>query len=742
MKRAFLHLLFVFLLGICPWVAKTQTVTGYIINRDGVPIEDAYIIHLSTDHHAHTNSKGQFQLTELEINDTIQIIHISYEDQFYKVEDVSKDLVITMIEDYFDLGEIVIGETMKRTNFLSYIDSKTTSVNSSQEVLRKVPGLFIGQHAGGGKAEQIFLRGFDIDHGTDINLTVDGMPVNMVSHAHGQGYADLHFVIPETIELIDFGKGPYYEDKGNFATAGYVGFQTKDQIENSFVKAEFGQFNTFRTTGMFSILNRNAHDAYVATEFISSDGPFESSQNFSRLNLFAKYTGQLSSDDKLSLTVSHFQSEWDASGQIPQRSVDDGSITRFGAIDDTEGGYTRRTNVNFEYEKTLSSGAFFKNRAYYSEYDFELFSNFTFFLEDPINGDQIRQFEDRQLFGVESVYNYEENYGFANTLLRAGVGFRNDLSKDNQLARTANRRTTLEQIRLGDINEKNIYSFASYELDFDRLSIQGALRWDYFNFNYISDLAPTFDRLVQANSVFSPKLNFIYNLNQQVQVFLKSGVGFHSNDTRIVLEQSVEDALPLAYGSDLGVSFKPIPTMFVDIALWYLFLEQEFVYVGDAGIVEPSGRTGRRGIDVGLRYQISNSLFLSGDFNYTHARSLDDPEGENLIPLAPSLTHVAGLNYKGKKFSASYNHRYLYDRAANEDNSIVAPGYFVSDVNANYSFGKINLGIVIENIFNTEWNEAQFATESRLRNETQSVEEIHFTPGTPFFAKGIVTFNF
>jgi outer membrane receptor protein involved in Fe transport len=210
----------------------------------------------------------------------------------------------------------------------------------------------------------------------------------------------------------------------------------------------------------------------------------------------------------------------------------------------------------------------------------------------------------------------------------------------------------------------------------------------------------------------------------------------------VILEQSVEDALPLAYGSDLGVSFKPIKNIFVDVALWYLFLEQEFVYVGDAGIVEPSGRTGRRGIDVGLRYQLSSKLFLSGDFNYTHARSLDDPEGENLIPLAPSMTHVAGLNYKGKKFSASYNHRYLRDRAANEDNSIVAHGYFISDVNANYSMGKINLGIAIENIFNTEWNEAQFATESRLRNETNSVEEIHFTPGTPFFMKGIVTFNF
>ncbi|MEO1653079.1 MAG: TonB-dependent receptor plug domain-containing protein, partial [Bacteroidota bacterium] len=249
-------------------------------------------------------------------------------------------------------------------------------VITAQEILRRVPGLFIGQHAGGGKAEQIFLRGFDIDHGTDVNLTVDGMPVNMVSHAHGQGYADMHFLIPETIDQIDFGKGPYYAHKGNFNTAGYVDFETKNRLDNSLVKLEYGRFNTFRSVGLFNLVNTEKNNAYLAAEYTLTDGPFDASQNFTRFNLMGKYTGQVSSRDRFSLLVSHFTSKWDASGQIPNRAVDAGLIGRFGAIDDTEGGSTTRTNVMGEFIRNLNANTFLKSHAFYSHYTFELFSNF------------------------------------------------------------------------------------------------------------------------------------------------------------------------------------------------------------------------------------------------------------------------------------------------------------------------------------------------------------------------------
>jgi outer membrane receptor protein involved in Fe transport len=247
----------------------------------------------------------------------------------------------------------------------------------------------------------------------------------------------------------------------------------------------------------------------------------------------------------------------------------------------------------------------------------------------------------------------------------------------------------------------------------------------------------------KLKAILSPKLNFYYNAKDNLQLYLKSGLGFHSNDARVVVANSGEDILPRSYGTDLGTIWKPFPKLVVNSALWYLFLEQEFVYVGDAGIVEPSGKTRRYGLDLGLRYQINDWLFLDSDATYTHARSIDEPEGEDLIPLAPDFTFTGGVSIDDfNGFSGGIRFRYLDDRPANEDNSIVAEGYFVTDFNINYRMKNVTLGLMVENLFDVDWNETQFATESRLQNETQSVEEIHFTPGTPFFIRGIVTYNF
>lgn len=241
----------------------------------------------------------------------------------------------------------------------------------------------------------------------------------------------------------------------------------------------------------------------------------------------------------------------------------------------------------------------------------------------------------------------------------------------------------------------------------------------------------------------SPKLNFYWDVKDNYQVFLKSGIGFHSNDTRVVVSNQGKDILPRAYGVDLGDIWKPFPNLVVNTTLWYLFLEQEFVYVGDAGIVEPSGKTERYGLDFGFRYQFNDWLFLDTDLTLTHARSVDDPKGQNYIPLAPAFTMAGGLSVNDwNGFSGGLRYRFIDDRPANEDNSIVAEGYFIADFNANYSFDKITIGFAIENLFDVDWNETQFATESRLKNEAQSVEEIHFTPGTPFFIKGTIAYRF
>lgn len=719
-----------------------QIQKGIVKDASGIPIENAYIVNVNSKSHAHSNEFGSFGIDKTSSGDVFEISALGYKKANFTLK--TDDAVFVLENDVYSLEQVVIQPKLNAMNVITKIDLLTAPVNSSQEILRKVPGLFIGQHAGGGKAEQIFLRGFDIDHGTDVAISVDGLPVNMVSHAHGQGYADLHFVIPETIEKIDFGKGTYYANKGDFATAGYVGFQTKEAVDKSVVSVEMGQFNTFRTVGIFNLLeNKKNQKAYFATEYVLTDGPFESPQNFKRINLFGKYTGVLSDKSKLTLIGSRFSSKWDASGQIPQRLIDNGTISRFGSVDDTEGGNTSRTNFNVAYTKSIDENTFIKSNVFYSNYQFELYSNFTFFLEDPVNGDQIRQKENRNIYGWNAEINKKVTFNETNALLQLGFGFRADETTDTELSHTLNRRTTLEVLKLGDIDQTNIFSYWNAEFEFGKLKINPAIRMDYFKFNYQDKLAATYDTQTENKVKFSPKLNFMYSQTANFQLYLKSGLGFHSNDTRVVVANAGKKILPTAIGTDLGTIFKPFPRLMVNAALWYLQLQEELVYVGDAATVEISGRTKRMGIDFGLRYQLSDYLFLDTDLNYTYARSIDAPQGENYIPLAPDFTATAGLNtakYKG--FSGGLHYRYLKSRPANEDNSIEAKGYMVSDINLNYEYGNITFGLSAENIFDTQWNETQFATESQLQNETQSVEEIHFTPGTPFFLKGKLSYRF
>jgi len=724
----------------------SQRLKGVIIDGNNQPLEAAYVYNLNSETHAHSSANGRFVLDKNKIGDSLKVGLLGYKNQILVLEEkaLTSGITITLQEKTFQLEELHLNEQLNALNTISRLDLSIDPVNSSQEVLRKVPGLIIGQHAGGGKAEQLFLRGFDIDHGTDVAISVDGMPVNMVSHAHGQGYSDLHFLIAETVNKIDFGKGSYYANKGDFNTAGYVDFSTKDYIKDSQVSLSIGQFNSLRTLGMFDLLGDSKNEnAYMAIEYLENDGPFESPQNFNRLNLFGKYTVISPQNNKLSLTLSHFKSRWDASGQIPQREVDNGNISRFGAIDDTEGGNTQRTNLNIEYSKYINDDTRLKTNMFYTHSAFELYSNFTFFLEDPVNGDQIKQIENRDIFGFNSRLIHDTYLGKTPVVLSAGVSLRNDVANDTELSKTLNRSTTLEQVQLGDINQTNASMFVNAEFEFGKLIVAPALRLEHFKFMYNDKLQTNYTSLDETKTALLPKLNFFYNAKDNLQLYLKSGIGFHSNDTRVVVTNASENVLPKAYGVDLGNIWKPTPKLVVNSALWYLFLEQEFVYVGDAGIVEPSGRTRRYGADFGLRYQLNNWLFLNTDATLTKARSIDEASGEDYIPLAPDFTLTGGLTVNDLDgFSGGLNFRYIDDRPANEDNSIVAEGYFVSDFNVNYTINNLTFGFAIENLFDTEWNETQFATTSRLQNETAPVEEIHFTPGTPFSSKFTVSYRF
>ncbi len=689
-----------------------------------------------------TDQKGEFIIPiKNDAVATIQLSHIGYQSKEIKLDQLNAGQPIEMEKGAINLQEVVILPQTYDKSFttISRIDLNLQPAKTSQDLLRIVPGLFIAQHAGGGKAEQIFLRGFDIDHGTDINIGVDGIPVNMVSHAHGQGYADLHFLIPETIANIDWGKGPYYSQQGNFNTAGYVNFQTLNSLERNEVKIEAGQFNTFRTVAMIDLLGSkqkdNGTNAYIASEFMYTDGAFESPQYFNRFNLFGKFNSKIGENNRLSIALSTFNSQWNASGQIPERAVKAGMIGRFGAIDDTEGGYTNRTNANIKLSSYLKNNAVFENQLYYTNYNFSLFSNFTFFLEDSINGDQIHQKEARNIFGGLSRFKLPYQWKEWNLTSSFATGFRADKTNNSELSHTKNRTEILEPVQLGDIAELNAFVYIDQTFQKNKWLFDIGLRFDYFRNKYLDKLNNA-ELPVQSEAIISPKLNIQYTFNPRWQVYLKTGKGFHSNDTRVVAFNNGKEILPAAYGADLGLTFKPVSRLFIDVAIWYLYLEQEFVYVGDAGVIEPSGKTERKGVDLSARYQFNSWLFADLNLNLTKPRSMESPKGEDYIPLAPTFTSTGGLNFKMENgFNGSIRYRYMKDRPANETNTVIAHGYTVADLSLNYTRKKYEVGIAIENLFNVEWNEAQFNTESRLKNEPAPVEEIHFTPGVPFFAR-------
>jgi outer membrane cobalamin receptor len=742
-------------------IAHGGTITGIVAdNENNLELPGAFIIVKENGRTAVTNELGIFSVTDLESgNFTIVISYIGYKThkQVVHVNDhETVNIKILLETNPLDLKGIEISANKNNpAQTLSQLDILTRPVNSAQDILRSVPGLFIAQHAGGGKAEQIFLRGFDIDHGTDIALSVDGMPVNMVSHAHGQGYADLHFVIPELVEKVNFQKGTYLASNGNLATAGAVQFHTAEILKSSFLKLEGGQFNSYRVAGAFDLMSKQSTmkgtSAWIGGEGVFSNGYFDAPQDFKRLNIMGKYRVTLDDKQILTLSASAFRSSWLASGQVPERAIASGLITRFGAIDPTEGGVTSRVNLNAELSTAINDNLIFKNQVYTSQYDFELYSNFTFFLNDPVNGDQIRQKENRRISGYNNKLIY--NHRLANGMewrSEAGLQLRYDDIKDIELSRTLGRFQTISNVALGDVQELNAAAYTDQTLEISkRFSINAGLRFDQFVFSYYNKLLLTNAWNQVTKSQVNPKLNLYYQLNNQLQFFVHGGTGFHSNDTRLILGGQTKQILPRAFGWEAGTIARPFKSLLLTLSAWRLDLQQEFVYVGDEGIVEPSGKTLRQGIDVSLRWQPFSWMYIDMDYNRTLPRSIEEPEGAQFIPLAPLQTSIGGIHFTTRNgFDVGLRYRYLGDRPANEDNSLNADGYFLIDAIVNWSpemrhkTAPLSLFLTVQNLLNASWKEAQFETTSRLYDEPEAITEIHFTPGTPFFVKGGVEVRF
>jgi outer membrane receptor protein involved in Fe transport len=729
-----------------------QTIKGIVLDNNNTPIEAATIHIKENAKNTNSNNVGTFSFNKITTGKySIVASHVGYSNKTMEVDvDESQILNVKIVLEKANVN--IDNITITSTKFNTYskiaaIDLLLRPTNSAQDVLRMVPSLFIAQHAGGGKAEQIFLRGFDIDHGTDISISVDGMPVNMISHAHGQGYADLHFLMPETIDNVNFDKGPYNAEKGNLATAGFVDFKTKDFLDNNSIKLEVGKFNMQRLSGMMKLFSSQKENSkqqlYVASEYNKSDGYFESPQNFKRFNLMTKYSLIKNNNTKLNVLFSTFNSMWNASGQIPVRAVESGQIKNFGAIDNKEGGNTSRTNASIQFSKNIGNGFDISQQAFYSNYNFNLFSNFTFFLNNPVDGDMINQFEKRNIYGYTSKIKKQYLVFDKRASTTIGGGFRYDDVKEIALA-NAPKRIFNDYLQRGSIQELNAFAFINNTIELNKkLSLNASLRYDYFKFGYKNILQDETDFTFQQKATLSPKLNINYNLNNKVSFFVNNGIGFHSNDTRVILNNEASKILPKVYGTDIGISMKPVKNMILKTIFWHLYSEQEFVYVGDAGIVEPSGASKRFGVDILARYQINKWLYSDVDISLAKARSIAEKDGENYIPLAPLFTSIGGLTAKiNNKFSASLRYRFMGTRPASEDYSVVAKGYFLVDAVANYKYKKFDFSVSMENLLNQRWKEAQFNTESRLFNETDPVSEIHYTPGSPFFIKTGVSLQF
>ena len=646
------------------------------------------------------------------------------------------------------LAEVDRPRSAASSESVQAFDLLTRPTASAQDLLRLVPGLITAQHAGGGKAEQIFLRGFDADHGTDVAVHVDGAPVNMVSHGHGQGYADLHFVIPETVERMDVSKGPYHADDGDFATAGSVRFATRDRLDASLVRVRGGSFGAFETTALVGLPGGGTSDAYAAAQVVRTDGPFAASQDFHRVNLFGKATRSLASGAVVRASAGGFASAWNASGQVPERAIAQGAITRFGALDAGEGGATSREDVRVAYD----DGPLHLD-AYGIRYRFKLFSNFTFFLNDPVNGDMIEQTDRRVVAGANVRYARAHALGTRTGTFTLGGTLRSDAGAVALYQSPGRvRGAVLVDSR---VDERALGLFAEEDLALSpRLRVVAGLRADYFTFDVDDALDGQASAAVHASGVsqallVSPKATVVFSPTDALDVFVNAGTGFHSNDARAAvyadrlrrapggvsaedLAASRQAALPRAFAGELGARARVLGRLTLAAALWRLDLDEEYVYVGDAGTTEPSGRSRRVGIDLEARGALLPWLVADLDVNLSRGILVDEPEGANAVPLAPRLTSTGGLTaQRTDGLSASLRYVHVGDRPANEDGSVRALGYTVVTLGGAYRWRALELSAVVENLLDVDWNEAQFDTESRLRSEAVSVSELHFTPGNP-----------
>jgi TonB family protein len=646
---------------------------------------------------------------------------------------------------------------------------------STGDLINAAPGFYSIQHAGGGKANQYFLRGFDADHGTDVAFFVDGVPINAVSHGHGQGYTNLHFVIPELIQRMEVRKGPYTGEYGDFATAGAVNLVLDSEKPHSTLSFGGGTYRTFRGLTILSPRTKKVKPL-IAVEVFGSDGPFENPENLLRVNVFARTTFDLRGKSKLSITGMAYVNDWNASGQIPLREVESGDLDRFGSIDPNEGGQSQRYSLYLSIDSPAEAGAHGKRSVggeglslvgWVNYSRFTLYSNFTFFANDPVNGDMIRQGDDRTTLGLRTKYGFVHRFDRVTLKSRFGGNFRFDLI-DNTLQDAPAREISNTRVD-ANIGEGSVGVFAEEELHWNWLRIVGALRFDYFGFNVTDRLEDTGTPGTKssgerAQGIVLPKGSVIVQPVEPLELFFNFGRGFHSNDARgVVLGADPVTPLTAALGWELGARVIAWERFELSAVFFWLKLDSELVWVGDEGTTEANGETRRLGIETQFRLEIVPWLLADLDVTWVRAQFVNNPGNANAVALAPELLLSGGLTARDTRtgLSGRLGVFYIADRPATEDRFLTAEGFVRVDASFGWENERFGVQAQLLNLFNTRWRQAQFATTGRLPGEdgpedcpsgTRPVsdpdgafsgcEDIHFTPGWPIHFQVLATVKF
>lgn len=605
------------------------------------------------------------------------------------------------------------------------------------EILETVPGLVISQHSGEGKANQYYLRGFNLDHGTDFATTVAGVPVNMPTHAHGHGYSDTNFLIPELVSAVQFRKGPYYADEGDFSSAGAAHIRYANVLDGPIVRLSGGQDGWARALAAGSRSAGGGH-LLAAFEANHNDGPWVQGDNYRKLNGLVRYS-RGDARDGISLTAMAYDGRWRATDQAPLRAVESGALSRFDGIDDSVGGDTFRFSLSGDWQRTRSASVT-RASAYAMRYTLDLFSNFTYFLDDPEQGDQFQQADRRVVTGGRVSHRIVSRIGERASELLAGVDLRHDRIGRVALLHTA-ARVPLSATRDDRVDQTSVAAYAQHELQWTPwLRSSAGVRVDGFLFD-VTAIEPE-NSGDASDALVSPKGSLIFGPWKSTELYVNAGYGYHSNDARgttITVDPSSGEAVdrvtPLARarGTEIGARVVPMRGVETDVSLWRLDLDSELLFIGDAGNTE-AGRPSRRwGIEWNTYIVPRPWLTLDWDLAWSSARFSDEDPAGDRIPGAVERVTSAGVTLDRGRGFGSARLRSFGPRNLLEDGSVRSRATNLVNAQAGVRLTpRASLVLDAFNLFDSDASDIDYFYASRLPGEpVDGIEDIHSHPVLP-----------